>query len=199
MRVRFESPPPTKLDKLPKVSYRTKYILASLLLLALVSTVIALNQNNGTSTKYIGEVLDVRYSTFPTPHTDVTYGLKPAPFAAPVLIGPVRDLKGTDGVYVRTATYAGDLRGIFQVGRFYFVSQEKLPFTLYPELRQWQASDIRSMNLIVHGSGTNGEYSWLNDDNYLVFWGNYYGAFEYQQYYNIAWFGDVLLSYIKMS
>jgi hypothetical protein len=199
MLVRFESPPPTKLDKLSKFSHRTKYILASLLLVALISAIIALNQNNGTSMKYIGEVRDVRYSAFPTPHTDVIYGLKPAPFSAPVLTGPVRDLKSTDGVYVRTATYAGDQLGVFQVGGFFFVSHEKLPFTLYPELLQWQASDIRSMSLIVHGSGTNGEYSWLNDDNYLVFWGNYHGAFEYQQYYNITWFGDVLLSYLKTS
>jgi hypothetical protein len=196
----FESLPPTEPDKQPsRISFRTKYILASLLLLALVFTIIALNENNGINTKYIGEVRDVRYSTFPTPHTDITYGLKPAPFAAPGLIGPVRDPKLTDGVYVRTATYAGDLRGVFQVGGFYFVSQEKLPFTLYPELQQWQTSEIRSMTLTVYGSGTNGQYSWLNDDNYLVFNGNYYGAFEFMHYYNITWFGDVLLSYSKIS
>ena len=199
--MRLESPLPTKPDaKPPKVSFRTKYILTSLIILALTSTIISLNQDNGTSTKYIGEVSDVRYSAFPTPNTEITYGLKPAPFAAPSLLGPVRELELKDGVYVRTAIYEGDLRGVFQVGGLYFVTQEKRPFALYPELLKWQASEIRRMSMFVRSSGSNGEYTSLNEEPYdLVFRGNYLGVFEYMHYYNITWFGDVLLNYNKIS
>ena len=198
-RVRFENLPAHKPDKHPIVSFRTRYLLASLLLLALISTIIALNQDNGITTKYIGEIREVNYSWFPTPHTDITYGLKPAPFFTSSLAGPARGPTLTDGVYVRTETYAGDLRGVFQVGGFYSVTQNKLPFTLYAELLQWKTSSISSIRLLVTGSGGNGDYSWLINENYLVFRGNYYRAFEYMHYYNIRWFGDVLLSYSETS
>lgn len=181
------------------ISFRTKYTLVSALVILIIISIITLNLDNGTHTKYVGEVIGTRYNSFPTPHTDIIYGLTPAPSKS---TGQPEGIKLTDGIYKETITYRGDLRQLISKGEYYMVTDQKTSFTLYPEIVEVRLSEISTRTFIVTGFGTSGNLietvSRIHPSD-LEFKGDYSGSFTRGHTYELTYFGDILLKYTEIS
>ena len=173
------------------LSYRTKFLGASLLLALTIATIVTMNTGLGTYVQYTGKVTGVKYSGFPTSRTTITHTVRPA----------VPDPHDGEGdTETRTYTYSDDQRSRITPGKYYRIVSERRPWTLYGEPTEITEVFPETIQLWISEieSSSDSFTSWTRifcRDREFIFRGNYYHCLNISAMYEITFVGDTLLGF----